>query len=104
LEIKWKTFHFQEKDWIISFPSVGNEGRKYLYYSVKFTKGKDSEERQVCLTEVVDSPEFEGNFPYTVGYFKSPIDDKSDLKAIYLEIRIVRSIEEFWKFLNDLNI
>ena len=104
MEINWKSFHFQEKNWIISFPSMGNEGRKYLYYSVKFTNPKNKENKHVCLTEIVDRPEFEGNFPYTVGYFKAPIDEKNDLRSIYLEIRIIRSIEEFWKFLNDLNI
>lgn len=104
LEIRWKSFHFQEKDWLISFPSEGNEGRKYLYYSVRFTNRKNKENTQVCLTEIVDSPGFEENFPYTVGFFRGPIDEKIDLKSAYLEIRVVRSIEEFWKFLNDLNI
>ena len=104
LEIKWKNFHFQEKDWLISFPNVGNEGRKYLYYSVKFTNRKNGENLQICLTEIVDSPEFEENFPHTIGFFKGAIDEKIDLKSAYLEIRIVRSIEELWKFLNDLNI
>ena len=104
MEKSCKCFHFQEKDTIISFPSEGNEGRKYLYYSVKFTNRKNSKETQVCLSEVVDSPEFEVDYPYTVGYFKAPVDGKCDLQSVYLEIRIVRSIEEFWKFLNDLNI
>jgi hypothetical protein len=104
LETKWKSFHFQEKDWLISFPNVGNEGRKYLYYSVKFTNRKNGENLQICLTEIVDSPEFEENFPHTIGFFKGAIDEKIDLKSAYLEIRIVRSIEELWKFLNDLNI
>ena len=104
METKCKSFHFQEKDWIISFPNQGNEGRKYLYYSVKFTNTKTDENRQVCLTEIVDKPEFEAGFPYTVGFFKGPIDEKTNLKSAYLEIRVVGSLEEFWKFLNDLNI
>jgi hypothetical protein len=105
LEKKSKSFHFQEKDWLISFPTEGNEGRKYLYYSVRFTNRKNKQKTQeVCLTEIVGSPEFEDNFPYTVGFFKGSIDEETDLKSVYLEIRIVKSIEEFWKFLNDLNI
>ncbi len=104
MEITWKSFHFQEKDWIISFPSAGNKGRKYLYYSVEFANRKNTEIKEVCLTEIVDSPEFEINFPYTVGFFKGRINEKSDLSSAYLEIRIVRSIEELWKFLNDLDI
>ncbi len=104
METKWKIFHFQEKDWLISFPNEGNEGRKYLYYSVKFTNRKTKMDTQVCLAEIVDTPEFEESFPYTVGFFKGLSSVKTDLESDYLEIRIVRSIEDFWKFLNDLNI
>ncbi len=105
MEANIKNFHFQEKDLIISFPSAGNEGRKYLYYTVTCANRKNSEKmQQICLAEIVDSPEFEENYPYTIGFFKGAIPEKSDLKPLYLEIRVVNSIEEFWKFLNDLNI
>ena len=36
MEPNSKKFYFQEMNWIISFPSDGNEGRKYLFYSVQF--------------------------------------------------------------------
>ena len=104
LENQWKSFHFQERDCIISFPNVGNEKRKYLYYSVKFTDKKTKKVTTECLAEIVGSSSFEENFPYTIGFFKGLIGAESDLRSVYLEIRIVRSIEEFWKFLNDLNI
>jgi hypothetical protein len=105
LEIKWKNFHFQEMDYLISFPSTGNEGRKYLYYSVKFIdRTKKKEESQVNLVDIVDSPEFEKGFPHTVGFFREPIYKEGNSASNYLEIRIIRCIEEFWKFLNDLNI
>jgi hypothetical protein len=58
----------------------------------------------MILLEIVDRVEFENNFPYTVGFFKDAIDNKNHFKAAYLEIRIVRSLEDFWKFLNDQNI
>jgi hypothetical protein len=29
-------FHFQEIDWVIYFPSHGNEGRKFAKYGVTF--------------------------------------------------------------------
>ena len=86
------------------FSNRRKRGPKVLYYSVKITKQRNRENKEACLTELVDSPEFEANFPYTIGFFKGPIDEKTDLKSVYLEIRVVRSIEEFWKFLNDLNI
>jgi len=91
-------------NWTISFPSSGNEGRKYLYYTVKFTDQKTQAQKQLCLAEIFESPQFEESFPYTVGFFKELMDEKIDVKCGYLEIRIVRSIEDFWKFLNDLDI
>jgi len=99
-----KNFHFQEIGWVIGFPQRGNENRKYLYYSVQFWDRKTDSGGTVCLSEKVDTPEFEAYFPHTVGFFKGQINDKTDLKSAYLEIRVVNSIEEFWKFLNDLNI
>ena len=104
LDNELKNFHFQEIEWVISFPHRGNENRKYLFYSVQFWDRKNGSASTVCLTEKVDTPEFEAHFPHTVGFFKGQINDKTDLKSSYLEIRMVNSIEEFWKFLNDLNI
>ena len=92
-------------DWLISFPSTGNEKRKYLYYSVTFIDRKNKKaESQVSLVDIVDSPEFENGFPHTVGFFRGLVDKEADFASNYLEIRIIRCIEEFWKFLNDLNI
>jgi hypothetical protein len=92
-------------DWLICFPSTGNEGRKYLYYSVIFKdRKKGSANSQVCLMDLVDTTEFEKNYPHTVGFFRETIDKENNFCPNYLEIRVIRSIEEFWKFLNDLNI
>jgi len=99
-----KCFHFKELDWFICFPSTGNEGRKYLYYSVTFKNPKKGSISQVCLEDLVDATEFEQNYPHTVGFFKETIGNIVNFCSNYLEIRVVRSIEEFWKFLNDLNI
>lgn len=100
-----KSFHFQEMDWLISFPASGNEGRKYLYYSVVFRdRKKGIAKSRVSLVDIVDVAEFEKNYPHTVGFFRGPIDNDNNFCCSYLEIRVVSSIEEFWKFLNDLNI
>jgi len=105
VESKSKKFYFQEMDWIVSFPNNGNEGRKYLVYSVEFIdrRNKLNKPRSV-LAEIVDRPMFENGYPHTVGFFRSPIDEKGNFEANFLELRIIRCIEEFWKFLNDLNI
>jgi len=104
LQGEFKRFHFQEQDWIISFPKQGNENKKYLYYTVKFTDFEKNRTAEMTLKEIVDRVEFEENFPYTVGFFKAEINEETGSKAHYLELRVVKSLEEFWKFLNDLNI
>ena len=105
MERKTKSFHFQEMDWLISFPEVGNEGRKYLCYSVVFKdRKKGNAKSQVSLMDIVDTVEFEKNYPHTVGFFREPMDKDADFNSNYLEIRVISCIEEFWKFLNDLNL
>ena len=54
--------------------------------------------------EIMDGAEFEKNYPHTVGFFREPIEEDIDFSYNYLEIRVIRCIEEFWKFLNDVNI
>jgi hypothetical protein len=105
LDKQCKIFHFQEVDWIVAFPDSGNQGRKYVYYSVFFTDRKKGKlKAQVCLADVLESLEFEKNLPHTVGFFKESIGNDANAGSSYLEIRIIRSVEEFWKFLNDLDI
>ncbi len=43
-------------------------------------------------------------FPHTVGFFRDSVDKEGNFEANYLELRIIRYLEEFWKFLNDLNL
>jgi hypothetical protein len=91
-------------DWVISFPESGNQGRKYLYYTVSFVdRRKGYSEIHACLADVLENPEFERNFPHTVGYFKES-KNEANAGSNYLEIRIIQSTEEFWKFLNDLDL
>ncbi|MCW3994988.1 MAG: hypothetical protein NWE98_02415 [Candidatus Bathyarchaeota archaeon] len=100
----WKIFHFQELDWLICFPNGENQGRKYLYYTVGFADRKTTKvPRQINLSEVVDQPAFENSFPHTIGYFRSAVCN-GELPDCYLELRVLRCLEDFWKFLNDLNI
>ncbi len=103
-EIRWKSFYFQEMDWIICFPNEGNESRKYLFYSVQFIDRKNKQNKHVLLADILDSPMFENGYPHTVGFFRSPVDAEGNFEGNFLELRNVKCIEEFWKFLNDLNI
>jgi hypothetical protein len=103
---QFKVFHFQEIDWLVYFPSCGNTG-KYCNYSVLLRERKGGLPRpgkRVTLSEVLDNPEFEKRYPHTVGFYKSFSEEGADFEPRYLEIRIIRTVEEFWLFLNALNI
>ncbi len=104
METNTKKFYLQEMDWIVSFPCSGNEGRKYLFYSVHFIDRKNKQSKDVLIADIVDSPMFENGYPHTIGFFKNPVNSEFNFDCNFLELRIVRCIEEFWKFLNDLNL
>jgi hypothetical protein len=100
-----KAFHFIELDWLIYFPPSGNQG-KYVGYSVLFNgrkNGNAQPETCVNLGELLDKREISECYPHTVGYFKTSGEARNSVPE-YLELRIVRSVEEFWAFLNCLDI
>lgn len=100
-----KKFHFQEMSWIITVPEAGNCGKKYPDYEVLFSNLKsNSLNEKVRLNDLVENPGFQEMFPHTVGYFKSEAERSPYEEPNYLELRIIRSVEEFWKFLNDLDL
>jgi hypothetical protein len=75
-------------------------------YSVLFTdrKKEPSQEQRVRLGEILSKPEFEDHFPHTVGFFRNSSGEGIEFKPEYMEIRFVGSIEDFWLFLNALNL
>ena len=101
-----KVFHFQELDWLIYFPHEGNKG-KYSGYTVllKERKGKDPQHKDcVTLGYVLERPEFEEHYPHTVGFLKAQGDEPMETDLRYMEIRTVHNVDEFWLFLNALNL
>ena len=106
LENETKKFHFMEMDWVVYFPKYGNKG-KYLSYSVMLIdrkNGSSQPEKQVTLEEILENPEFEKCYPHTVGYYKEFSGEETEFKPEYLEIRRISTVEEFWLFLNALDI
>ena len=106
LETKYKMFHFQELGWVINFPVTGNVG-KYADYDVELVdrkNGTSTNEKRLKLRDVLERPAVEQNYPHTVGYFKVPWGDAADSKPEYLELREIRTVEEFWAFLNAVNL
>ena len=95
-----------EIDWLVYFPRYGNKG-KYFDYSVMFIdrkKGAAQPEKRVKLREILENPEFEQRYPHTVGYYKEPSGEGAEFKPEYLEIRKIWTVEEFWLFLNSLDV
>jgi hypothetical protein len=106
LENGTKKFHFMEIDWLVYFPKGNNKG-KYLNYSVMLIdrkKGANQPERIVTVEEIVEKPEFEKQYPHTVGFYKKSSGEGAEFKPEYLEIRRISTVEEFWLFLNALDI
>lgn len=101
-----KKFHFQEIDWVICFPADGNAG-KYRTYKVLLVERKNrkfSEGKQLRLGEVLDRTELENGYPHTVGYFKVGNVQQENFKPEYLELRGINTVDEFWAFLNAINL
>ncbi len=106
MESGTKKFHFMEMDLLVFFPKYENRG-KYLGYRVTLVDKKKSAgqpEKTVTLKEVLENPEFEKCYPHTVGYYKEAAKEGAEFKPEYLEIRKISAIEDFWLFLNALDI
>ncbi len=106
MEPQSKKFHFQEIDWLIFFPVCGNSGkyRSYTVFLIERKGGKLQKEQTLKLGDVLDRPEIDLNYPHTVGYFRSTIGNGENFKPQYLELRGIYMVEEFWMFLNSLNL
>jgi len=105
--MKSSKFHFQEINWVIYFPSVGNEGRDYMKYGVAYRdrkRGVSQPGVRINLEDAVSKPEIQENYPHMVGYYLESSGKGQDWTPQYLEIRTVANIEEFFEFLDDLGI
>jgi hypothetical protein len=106
LENEAKKFHFIEMDLLVYFPRCGNKG-KYLDYNVVVVDRKKATAqsgKQVKLVEIVEDREFEKRYPHTIGFYKESSGEGAEFKPEYLEIRKINNAEEFWLFLNALDI
>jgi len=100
-------FHFQEINWVIYFPSVGNEGRNYSKYGVAYRdrrRGVSQPGVRINLEDVIRKREIQENYPHTVGYYLNSSGKGQNWIPQYLEIRTVESLERFLQFLRDLKI
>ncbi len=52
----------------------------------------------------MERTEINDNYPHTIGYYKESSGEGASFRPEYLEIRIIRTVEDFWAFLNSLDI
>lgn len=100
-------FHFKEIDWVIYFPSTGNEGRPYQKYGVAYRdriRGVTQPGVRINLENVVSKREIQENYPHTVGYYFDSSGKGQSWTPKYLETRTIANLEEFLRFLHDLKI
>ncbi|MFB3889637.1 MAG: hypothetical protein ACE14S_09120 [Candidatus Bathyarchaeia archaeon] len=100
---EYKIFHFQELGWTVRFPDGESTG-KYNSRRVILKRGKTELSADVKLGEVLDDPALEEHYPHTVGYYRESAGEEAVSEPRYLELRRVTCVEEFWSFLNSLNI
>jgi len=100
-----KKFYFQEIDKIISFPNRETHG-KYCSYEVQLKDKKTANQpgELIVLGEFLESPQVENNYPHTVGYYKQSTGEGPHFKPEYLQLRRICIIDEFWLFLNSLDL
>ena len=100
-------FHFKEINWVIYFPSTGNEGRRYQKYGVAYrdrVRGVTQSGVRINLEEVVSMPEIRENYPHTVGYYLDSSGKGQNWVPEYLGTKIIANLEEFFSFLRDLKV
>ena len=101
-----KKFHFQEIDWIIYFPEHGNKGN-YRGYNVTFRdrkKGAPKQGKRIKVGKLLDKPEIDRGYPHTIGFYRVSSGQGAGFKPQYLELRRISSVEDFWFFLNTLDL
>lgn len=74
------------------------------HVSIKCKDTADSLLKLTVLGQFLECPEVENRYPHVVGYFKESGGEGSSFKPEYLEIRKICTVEDFWMFLNALNI
>ena len=99
--------HFVNIDWVIYFPSSGNEGRPYARYGVSYRdwkRGLSPWRRRIDLGDLMALPKIRENYPHIVAHFTDSSGRGDGWVPKYLERREVRSEEEFYGFLRERGI
>ena len=99
-----KKFHFIEIDWVIYFPSKGNENRFLMKYGVAFLNrktGTTQSGKKIYLEDVLAYPEIKSNYPHTVRSYFESCGKKSNFSPTYLENQKIRDEKEFYDWIKN---
>ncbi len=86
--------HFKEIDWVIYFPSKGNEGRQLINYGIAYRDRRHGETQlgpKIDLRDVLARPEMRNGYPHRVGLFLDSFGKGVNWRPEYVETRTIRN-------------
>ena len=97
-----KKFHFIEIDWIVYFPSKGNDGRSIQRYGVAFldrNTGETQKGRKIYLEDVFSRPEITNRYPHTIRTYFESSGKKENFSPLYLEQHSTPNEEDLYTWI-----
>jgi len=102
---KSNKLHFIDSDFLIYFPSAGNEGRSIQKYGVAYRDRKKKETQngpRINLENVLALPSIKDNYPHNIGYYKDTTGKGKNWTPKYLETRVIRNEEELLEWIKQI--
>jgi hypothetical protein len=97
--------HLKEIDWVIYFPSKGNDGRQLINYGVAYrdrVNKKTQSGRRINLGDVLVQPRIQYGYPHSIGLFQDSSGRGSNWTPAYIEIRVLQSEEELLEWIAQI--
>lgn len=97
--------HFKEIDWIIYFPSKGNEGRQLVNFGVAYRDRVNKitqPGRRINLGNVLSLPAIRGRYPHCIGLFQDASGKGQNWTPAYIESRVIQSEEELLEWIAQI--
>lgn len=94
--------HFKEIDWVVYFPSKGNEGRQLINYGVAYRDRRNKKTQpgpKINLGNVLVQPPIKNGYPHTVGLFQDSSGKGPNWTPAFIEIRVIWSEEELLEWI-----
>jgi hypothetical protein len=99
--------HFKGIDWVLYFPTSGNENRPYPRYGVAY-RDRPSRRTQpgtrIDLDEVLKLPAIADHYPHRVGVYQESSGRGRTWAPVCLEERDIVSSEELFMWLKDMQL